>query len=345
MPQILIAESLHETTLQKLIESGDANLYYDQHATQASSATSLDFYYNPNIDAAAIGDVIEYYDALIVRPKIISGEVIRRGKNLQLIIRGGTGVNSIDLSVASEYGVTVENTPGLNSIATAEFTFGFLFELIAKRQIVFSYVDIMESSTNEEIEAMQPEDYSGYELYGKKIAILGLGAIGQAVAARAKAFGMDVMAYSQSFIAGTVDPRVEKLDIRQAASLEELFAFGEILSLHVPLTDETHHVINKQSIQLLGDGACIINTARPQLIDPQAIQQHCAKQRLGGLAIDGDGDLIVPFVLIAKEFQEVPIMLTHHIADNTEEAQIAITQACIHQVKEFFNHNVVINQV
>ena len=345
MPNILIAESLNENSLSELIEKDRSLLFKNKNPDSYISDPEKKYYYNPDFSLDEIKNNIHLYDAVIVRPKIISKEVIDNADNLKLIIRGGTGVNTIDIEAARSRGIIVENTPGLNAIATAEFTFNFLFDLVARRNSFLSYIDIMEQEDDDNILRMKPEPYAGFELYGKSIGIVGLGAIGQAVAKRAKAFGMEVFAFSKSFSNEYTDKRVEELGIKQCKSLDELLKISDIISLHTPLTNETKDIINKDNIANIKDGAYIINTARPQLIASDSIEYAMKNNSLGGIAIDGDPDLILPFIHIAKSNPSVPCILTHHIADNTEEAQIAITNSCIKQVKEFFDNNLKINVV
>lgn len=345
MPRILIAESLHTECLGQVVTAAGAKLHMDAELLNSyEESGELEYYYHPDVTSDDIERIISCYDGLIVRTKVVSSKVFEKGTHLKLVVRGGTGVNTIDLDAAKAKGVVIENTPGLNSISTAEFTFNFFFEIFARRNIFITMIDIMDRDDSE-ILALEPEPYKGYELHKKKLSIIGLGAIGQEVAIRAKAFGMDVMAYSKSFQTSSIDERVKRIGIKQASSLEEALGFGDIVSFHVPLTDETQSLINQETVHHLKKGACIINTARPQLFDPNAVSQAVVEGIISAVAIDGDPDLILPFVKIAREHSHVPFLLTHHIADSTDEAQIAIASASVHQVQQYFNHQVIMNLV
>ncbi|MCH2038790.1 MAG: NAD(P)-binding domain-containing protein [Rickettsiales bacterium] len=345
MPRILIAESLHEDCLKDTVGSFGGEVFFDVPLLDSYVETQgYEYYYHPDITSEDIERVIVAYDALIVRTKVVSANVFENGGKLKLVIRGGTGVNTIDLEAAKQQGVMVENTPGLNSISTAEFSFNFFFELFARRNIFIACIDIMERDDASILE-LQPEPYKGFELYGKKLSIIGLGAIGKEVAKRAKAFGMEVMAYSKSFNTSSTDQRVLDLGIKQAESLEEAFGFGDIVSFHVPLTDDTHHIVNEKTADWLKKGAYLVNTARPQLFDPNAINYAAETSIISGVAIDGDPDLILPFVSIARNSPHTPFLLTHHIADSTDEAQRDIAKTCINQAVQYFNHGKVINSV
>ncbi|MCD6034315.1 MAG: serA 2 [Rickettsiales bacterium] len=328
MTSVLIAESLHEPTLRAWQEK---NPHYTIN-------------YQPDISISEIESALVSYEALIIRPKQVTAKAIEQAKSLRLIIRGGAGVNSIALEMAKTNNVVVENTPGQNSVSTAEYTFGLIYELVAQRKTVFAHVDVMESD-EEELLALLPMQYAGYELADKRLAVIGLGAIGQAVAARAKAFEMDVVAYSASFRDRIEDPRVKALGIRQANTLDEAIGTADIISLHVPLTPQTQGMVNAEFIAKIKDGAVIIDTARPQLIDPIAFEDGLKTGKVGGLGMDGDPDLILPFVRLAKEYSHVPMLLSHHIADATEEAQIKITRQCLLQLEAFFKRGETINRV
>jgi D-3-phosphoglycerate dehydrogenase len=336
MPHVLIAESVHLPTLTRWCEAHQGTLHHAALKAYTPS-DSYQFYYQPDITVSALERSLAQYDALIIRPKEVTANAITHAPHLKLIIRGGAGVNSIALETAKTKKVMVENTPGQNSISTAEYTFGLLYELVGRRQIVFAHVDIMESS-EAELLAMQPEPYSGHELYGKTLAVIGLGAIGLHFATRAAAFGLNVLAYSRT-------KKSEHPGITQTDTLEEALKAADIIALHVPLTDATRGMVNQAFLAKIKPGAMLLNTARPQLIDAKAFEQAVARGVIGGLGMDGDPDLIAPFVRIARNHADVPMLLTHHIADSTEEAQMKITAQCLRQLGAFFEEARVENGV
>lgn len=313
---ILIAESLEPHTLQTL----------------TSQYSHLNWTYKPDISIEHLEEIIKDYHVLIVRPKQVTRKAIENADKLKLIIRGGAGVNSIDCAAAAEKNIIVENTPGLNSTATAEFTFQMMQYLFTKRRM-FRSADAVKTDA---LLSLSPDPYQGIELKGKTIAILGLGNIGQAVARMCVGFNMNVIAYSKSFTAENIDPRVKALGIQQANNIEQAIASADIITLHMPLTQDTHHIINPSILEHAKANTTLINTARPQLISPESLPNIAA------LAIDGDPDVIEPFI---KYTDQIPTLITHHIADNTLEAQSNIAKACIEQAVAFLDKNEIINGV
>lgn len=311
MPKLLIAESLDEDVLNNFKKS-----------------SNLKIIYIPDISSADLEVEIADYDGLIVRPKEVSKAVIANGKNLKLIIRGGAGVNSIALEACKENGVIVENTPGLNSDATAEFTINLMVKLIANRQI---------SEANEKTHKGNPgipEDYMGAELKGKRIGIIGLGNIGQRVARICTAFDMKVTCYAR---------HPKELPYEQTDNLYDLLsADNDIVTLHIPLTNDTDKIIDDNAFLRMKKDSTIINTARPQLIDPSALKTALGNGTIKSFGIDGDYDLVEPFVKIDLENQGI---ITHHIADCTQEAQANIATQALHQAEEFFKTGKEINRV
>ncbi len=329
MPHILIAESLDIETLDTLARAEGWLLYHNIPAPDSDEQKTWHVSYQPNIMPDALKLELGRYDALVVRPKEVSGDAIgAASERLKLIVRGGAGVNSIDLEAAHECGVVIENTPGRNSISTAEYAFALIIELAANRHIVRSYRDVL--SANVDI----PEHYQGKELAGQKIAILGMGAIGLELAKRAAAFDMDVIYHT----------RHEKdVPYRYVSSLDKLLSEGaDIISLHVPLKSETAGFIDDCAFNFMKKGTVLINTARPQLVQPKALEKALKNGIISRFAIDGDMDLIAPFVAIDNKKQGI---ITHHIADSTKQAQEKITKQVLRQLQLFFERGEIMNRV
>ncbi len=309
---VLIAESVDEIML----------------AQMALNTQNVAFDYKPDLTVAALEEEIANYDGLIVRPKVVTAEAIANAPKLKLIIRGGAGVNSIALAEAKARGIVVENTPGLNSQATAEFAFLLLMQMFCKRQIIRS------STLAAEGAAGAPEEYMGFELKGKKIGIVGLGNVGMRVAHMASAFGMEVVCYARN---------AKPLPFKQTQNLHELLAAkNDIVSLHMPLSAETEGLIGAEEFALMKRGTILVNTARPQLVNVEAFAKALEDGTLDSYGIDGDQNQIQPFI------DADPMgygLCTHHIADCTYEAHAAITQQTMLQAIEFFENGVEINRV
>lgn len=319
--KILIAESFDIEALNNYCDREGAVVHYNCSSSGHNpSDNKIHFYYCPDITTDEIEKVIAEYDALMIRPKEVNAGIISAADNLKIIVRGGAGLNSINLEAAAKKGIRVNNTPGANSVSTAEFTFALIMELAAKRHIAESVKD---TKTGHPLPA---ERYTGKELAGQKIAIIGMGHIGSAVAKRAAAFDMEVIYYSRN-----------KKDVpyQYYPTLHELLSAGsDIVSLHIPLSIETNRIISKNELALMKKGTILINTARPQLVDPMPFGMALEFGLLQSAGIDGDYDLIKPFL---DADMKNKCIITHHIADSTKQAQEKITNQSLKHIFSFFS--------
>lgn len=310
--RVLIAESMDEEILERM---------------QATTSKGK-FDYKPNLSVAELERELTNYDGLIVRPKQVTEAAIVNAPNLKLIIRGGAGVNSIALDAAKNFSVVVENTPALNSDATAEFTFLAMMKIFCNRQISRSAHLALKAA------AGSPEDFMGSELRGKKLGIVGLGNVGERLAKMAEAFGIEVLCYART---------PKNLPYKQTQDLNKLLSAGnDIISLHLPLSATTNGIIGAAEFARMKPDTMLINTARPQLVDVSAFTQALEKGILASYAIDGDQDQIQPFIDADKKQRGI---CTHHIADCTFEAHASITKQTMHQAIEFFENKKEINRV
>jgi len=203
----------------------------------------LENYTDPNELLQAVADV----DALIIRSDKATKEVIEAGKNLKLIVRAGAGYDNIDLAAATSKGIVAMNTPGQNSNAVAELTFGMLV-FMARGNF---------------------KGGSGTELKGKKIGIHAYGNVGKNVARIAKGFDMDVYAFDP-FVPREV---IEKDGIKGVDSVEELYSTCHYISLNIPATEKTKNSINLELLSKMPTGATVINTARKEVINEAELKQ------------------------------------------------------------------------
>ena len=190
-------------------------------------------------------DAVADANAIIIRSDIIDAEVIAAAKQLKIVVRAGAGYDNVDLEAATAAGVCVMNTPGQNANAVAELVFGLL---------VYAVRNFYNGT-------------SGTELMGKKLGIHAYGNVGRNVARIAKGFGMELFAYD-AFCPADV---IEKDGVKAVASVEELYAVSDIVSLHIPATAETKKSINTSLLGLMPKGAVLVNTARKEVIDEQGI--------------------------------------------------------------------------
>lgn len=325
MPHILIAETLAEHAMQSFMQQKECRLY---DRVPEHDDGKLYFIYQPHITVEELEQQLAHYDGLIVRPKQVTAKAILNAPKLKLIVRGGSGVNAIDATAAKEKNVVVENTPGLNSTATAEYSFALMVELLAKRNIHLAHHDTIHHK------AKMPEYYAGYELSGKRIGIVGYGNIGKRMVQRCKAFEMDVVVYNRTPVTG---------DFQYCRTLDALFSQElDIVSLHIPLAPETMGIVNTALLALLPKPVILLNTARPQLVDVAAFKEALQQGKIVSAGIDGDEDVIAPFI---KADTTQQCLITPHIADSTVEAQEAIARQVLEQVYAFFMNQKKINRV
>lgn len=209
-------------------------------------------------------------DVVLVRSKTkCPKEYIDSAPNLKLIIRGGVGIDSIDTKYAASKGIVVRNTPKASSIAVAELAFALMIAVPNR---------LIEGHEGMKRGEWLKKELKRTELYGKTLCLIGIGNIGAEVAKRAKAFGMNVVAYdkyAQSSEFASMKP-----------SLEEAVTDADYISLHIPLTDETRNIINKALINKMKDGAVIVNTARGKHVVAEDVVEALESGKLGAYATD-----------------------------------------------------------
>jgi D-3-phosphoglycerate dehydrogenase len=268
-------------------------------------------------------------DAMVVRSAVnVNSALLANANKLRVVGRAGVGVDNIDLDAATKLGIVVMNTPGANAVAVAEHTFALMLTLARS---------LSRADTSTRAGKWEKKSLQGTELRGKTLGIVGLGRIGMEVAKRARAFEMKVVAHDP-FVAQTV---VRDLGIA-LASLDEVYAAADYLSLHVGLTPQTQGMINADSIGKMKKGVRIVNCARGELIDDQALATALKSGHVGGAALD---------VFTVEPPKDSPLLAcenvvaTPHIAGSTNEAQEAVGVQIAQQVKEYLKRGVIQNAV
>lgn len=265
--------------------------------------------------------IIGEYHGLVVRSQTkVTPEVFAAATNLKVIGRAGVGVDNIDRSAATDHGVVVMNTPSGNTISTAEHAFTLMLSLA--RNIPQAHASIIAGKWDR-------KSFEGVELNGKRLAILGMGRIGTEFAKRAQAFGMTVAAYDPFLTAA----RAQSLKVDLAQSAEEALSGADVVTLHIPLTPETKHILNAQSIARMNRGALVINCARGGLVDEAAAKAHLDSGHLAGIALDVFEVEPPPadFALLGTK----KCVFTPHLGASTAEAQENVGIEVAHQVKDF----------
>jgi D-3-phosphoglycerate dehydrogenase / 2-oxoglutarate reductase len=256
------------------------------------------------------GDVLEKrigeFDGILIRSQtLLTPELIERAERLKVIGRAGTGVDNVDVDAATKRGIVVANAPEANSIAAAEHTIALMLALCR---------NIPQAHTSLAAGRWDRSRFKGTELYGKTLGVAGFGRIGQLVAARAQAFEMRVVAYDKFVTA----ERFRELGTGGVNDPDELFARADFISLHLPKTPETVDFIDAEAIAKLRDGVRIVNCARGELIDLDALLKGLESGKVAGAALD---------VFPEEPFSGHPILerddvvVTPHLGASTAEAQ------------------------
>ncbi len=294
---------------------------------QAVDSIEVDF--NTSLSPEELNDIIGNYDALIVRSGTkVREETIARAKKLKVIGRAGAGVDNIDVGKATDAGIIVMNTPGGNTVSTAEHAFSLIMAL--SRNISQGDRSIKEGRWDR-------KKYMGVELRGKTIGIIGLGNIGQVMAHRSIAFGMKVLGYDP-FISKEM---AEGIGIELAA-LNKIWAEADYITVHTPLNDTTHHLINAKTLAKCKDGVRIINCARGGIVDEKALLSAIESGKVAGAAIDvyeKEPPEDNPLVMNEK------VVSTPHLGASTAEAQDIVAVMVAEQVRDYLISGEVRNAV
>jgi D-3-phosphoglycerate dehydrogenase len=274
-----------------------------------------------NLSPEQLKEAVKECDALLVRGKTkVTREILEASSSLKLVVRAGVGLDNVDLKAAGELGVKVENTPEAVSFAVAELTVALMLA-VARR--------LPEADRMVKGGGWSKEKFVGLELRGKTLGIIGLGRIGCLVARTCRAMDMRVIFYD------VVDRSeyAQMYGCEPVVSLERLLSEADIVSIHVPLTPETRHMIGEREIALMKPGAILINTSRGAIIDEQALLEALKTGRLGGAGLD----VYEEEPPRNMELLSLPnVVCTPHIGAQTSEAQKLASITAARKVIEFF---------
>jgi D-3-phosphoglycerate dehydrogenase len=242
----------------------------DPSAVAAMRQAGIDVDVRDDITPEDLEAVIADYDAMVVRSRTkVRAPLIDKAANLKLIIRGGVGLDNIDVAYAQSKGVEVRNTPAASSNSVAELTIGYLLALV--RQIPQATASMKAGQW--EKKALS----KGTELAGKTLGLIGLGRIGSLVAQKANALGMEVLFHRRT---------PTEVDYATQVPLDELFARSDFVSLHVPHTPETHHIVGAEALAKMKDGVYIVNCGRGGTLDEAALYDAIVGGKVAGAALD-----------------------------------------------------------
>lgn len=290
----------------------------------------------PELKDDTLTQRIAAYDptVLIVRSTKVQPPQLEMAKSLKLIIRAGSGYDTIDTSAAKAKGVKVANCPGMNAVAVAELAMGHVINL--DRRISDNVADLRAHKW----------DKKGYSkargLKNSTLGIVGLGRIGRELAQRALAFEMNVLWFDVVPDLPEIDhPRAQRVD------LDTVFTKSDYISLHVPGSGDTKHLINAERLKTMQSHACIINTSRASVIDEPALIAALKDGTIRAAAVDVyDNEPPADAKEITSPMCDVPnVYGTHHIGASTGQAQLAVAEETVRIVREFADSGKVINCV
>ncbi|HUI07118.1 MAG TPA: phosphoglycerate dehydrogenase [Verrucomicrobiae bacterium] len=274
-------------------------------------------------------EIIGEYDALVVRSQTkVTRKVIDAAKKLRVIGRAGVGVDNVDVDAATRRGIIVMNTPGGNTISTAEHTFSMMMALARK---------IPQAHASVKAGKWDRKSYEGVELYSKTLGIIGMGRIGGEVARRAIAFGMRVLAHDP-FLSMS---RAKALQV-EVVELDEMYARADFITVHVPITEQTRGMINQAAIAKMKKGVRLINCARGGVINEKDLYDAIRSGHVAGAALDVY-EKEPPADSPLRELDAV--VMTPHLGASTHEAQESVGTEIAEQIAEALTGGTIRNAV
>jgi len=304
MPRVIVLDPLSQEGLDLLRSAGNVEVEV-----------------RTGLKGKALHDALSEFDGAICRSGVkITAEALEGNRRLKAIARAGVGVDNIDVHAATRLGIVVMNTPGGNTISTAEQTVALMLAL--SRNLHPAYQGLIEGRWDR-------KQYTGTQLAGKTLGIVGLGRIGQAVAVRALAFEMKVVGCDPFLSA----PRARELGIQTVASPKDLLPLVDYLSVHVPLNETTRNLIGREEIARMRKGVRLINTARGGIYNEQALAEGLLSGQLGGVALDVFEE---EPCTTSPLFGKPNVLCTPHLGASTEEAQSNVALEAAELLVDFF---------
>jgi D-3-phosphoglycerate dehydrogenase len=301
-PKVLVSDPVSERGVAELVGNGE-----------------LDVTVKTGLKEDQLLEIIGEFSGLVVRSQTkVNARVIEAAKNLKVVGRAGVGVDNVDVEAATKRGIIVMNTPGGNTISTAEHAFSLMMSLAR---------NIPQAHATMKAGKWDRKNFEGVELYNKTLAVLGMGRIGTEFARRAMAFGMRVLAYDPYLSAS----RARSLQVELVENLDDILPRADFITLHMPATPETRHMINAARIAKLKKNVRIVNCARGGLVDEAALYDALKNGQIAGAALD-----VYETEPPAAEFplRDLPnIIFTPHLGASTAEAQEGVGIEVAQQIR------------
>jgi len=294
----------------------------------------LDVDVNTGLSPDEFIKIIPNYHGLIIRSQTkVTAEVLAAATLLKVVGRAGVGVDNVDRDAATNHGVIVMNTPTGNTISTAELAFTLM--LSTARNIGSAHAEVLKGNFPAARKA-----FGGIEINGKRLAVIGMGRIGAEFAKRAQAFGMIVVAYDPFL----TQARADQLKVELAPSPDAALTSADFVTLHVPLNDDTRHIINADRLALMNKGAVVVNCARGGLIDEPALKAAILSGQIAGCGLDVYEDEPPASDHILFDLPK-HVAFTPHLGASTNEAQENVGIQVAEQLRDFLSTGEIRNAI
>ena len=314
-PLVVVTRRLPDVIETRMRELFDARLNHDDRAF-----TSEDL-----VQAVREADVL----VPTVTDRIDAALLAQAGENLRLIANFGNGVDNIDVQTANNRGITVTNTPGVVSEDTADMTMGLI--LAGPRRITEGARVVPDEH---EWTGWSPMWMLGRRIWGKRLGIVGMGRIGQAVARRARAFGLSIHYHNRRRLPATVE---DQLEATYWESLDQMLARMDIISVNCPHTPATYHLLSARRLKLLKRDAYVVNTARGEVVDETALARMLEANEIAGAALDVFENEPAVNPKLVKLARQNKVVLLPHLGSATIEGRIDMGEKVIVNIKTFMD--------
>ena len=322
---------MHAMAKQRILVSDPIS---DKGVDLLSNHPDLEVDVNTGLSPEELIKIIPSYHGLIIRSQTkVTAEVLAAATELKAVGRAGVGVDNVDRDAATNHGVIVMNTPTGNTISTAELAFTLM--LSAARNIGPAHAEVLKGDFPAARKA-----YKGIEINDKRLAVIGMGRIGAEFTKRAQAFGMTVVAYDPFL----TQARADQLKVELADSPDAALTGADAVTLHVPLTDDTKHIINAERLALMNKGALVINCARGGLIDEPALKAAIESGHIAGCGLDvyEDEPPSSDHILFGLPKH---VSFTPHLGASTNEAQENVGIQVAEQLRDFLSTGEIRNAI
>ncbi len=299
----------------------------EKYVDELKNIDGFEVDFRNGIKADDLKRIIHGYDCIIVRSRTkLTADIVNNATTARLVVRAGVGIDNIDVEAATRMGIAVCNTPWANVVSAAELAFALMLSLSR---------NICAANSSVHSDRWETLKFTGSELSGKSLGIIGLGRVGREVAKRAKAFDMKVSA---------ADPYI-KHEVASGAgvrlvSLDDLLKESDIVTIHASMLPGNLHLVGKRELALMKKGSLLINTARGEMVDNEALADAVASGAIAGAGMDVfEGEPAVNKKLTSTE----RVIMTPHIGAQTREAQARVGAEVVQVVDSFFSKGEMLN--